>query len=185
MDVITTAIPEVKILVPARHGDARGWLSETWRRDRFAAAGVDADFVQDTIAFSAAAGTIRGLHFQLPPMAQGKLVRAVQGSIFDVAVDLRTGSATYGRHVGAALSAARGESMWVPPGFAHGFCTLEPDCLLIYKMTALYSPAHEKGLRWNDPALGIDWPVAADRAVLKAADQAHPLLADLGPVFPD
>ena len=184
MDVITTAIPEVKILVPGRHGDARGWLSETWRRDRFAAAGVAANFVQDNTAFSAAAGTIRGLHFQLPPMAQGKLVRTVQGSIFDVAVDLRTGSPTYGRHVGATLSAARGESVWVPPGFAHGFCTLEPDCLVIYKMTALYSPAHEKGLRWNDPALGIDWPVTADAAILKPADQAHPLLADLGAVFP-
>jgi len=184
MDIVPTAIPDVKVLLPARHGDARGWLSETWRRDCFAAAGIDVDFVQDNTAFSATAGTIRGLHFQTPPCAQGKLVRAVRGSIFDVAVDLRRGSPTYGRHAAATLSAERGETMWVPPGFAHGFCTLEPDCLVIYKMTALYSPTHEKGLRWDDPALGIVWPVANDAAILKAADRAHPLLADLGAVFP-
>jgi len=184
MDIIETAIPAVKIFVPARHGDARGWLSETWRRDRFAAAGLDHDFVQDNAAFSAQQGTIRGLHFQLPPQAQGKLVRAALGSVWDVAVDLRAESPTYGQHVAYTLSAERGEAMWVPPGFAHGFCTLTPETLVIYKMTALYAPQAERGLRWDDPALAIAWPVAADRAILKPADRTHPVLAALGPVFP-
>jgi dTDP-4-dehydrorhamnose 3,5-epimerase len=184
MNIITTAIPDVLVLVPPRFADARGWLSETWSRDRFAAAGLPRDFVQDNAAFSHRRGTIRGLHFQLPPDAQGKLVRAAHGAIYDVAVDLRQGSPTYGRHVGAELSAEGGECMWVPAGFAHGFCTLTDDSLVLYKMTSFYAPAQERGLLWDDPDLAIAWPVPADDVIVKPVDQQHPRLRDIGTPFP-
>jgi dTDP-4-dehydrorhamnose 3,5-epimerase len=184
MQVLATAIPEILLLVPRRHADPRGWLSETWHRERFAAAGLPDDFVQDNAAFSLRRGTVRGLHFQGPPAAQGKLVRAAAGAAYDVAVDLRQGSPTYGRHVGAELSAEGGECMWVPEGFAHGFCTLTDNTLVLYKMTRYYAPAQERGLLWNDPALGIDWPVAAAEAIVKPVDQNHPRLSDIGAPFP-
>ncbi len=184
MDIVETAIPAVRLFVPRRFADDRGWLAETWHRERFAAAGLDAAFVQDNAAFSHRRGTIRGLHFQAPPHAQGKLVAVAAGAVFDVALDLRQDSPTYGRHVSAVLSAEHGEAMWVPPGFAHGFCTLSEATLVTYKMTANYAPSHERGVRWNDPALAIAWPVDATEAVVKVLDQNLPLLADVGAPFP-
>lgn len=180
MDVVETRIPGVKILIPARHGDHRGYFSETYNRRGFADAGLDLDFVQDNESFSSARGTVRGLHFQVPPFVQDKLVRVVRGAILDVAVDLRAGSPTRGRHVAVPLSAGEPGQLLVPAGFAHGFCTLEPDTHLVYKITGYYSPAHDRGLLWNDPALGIDWPVAARDAILSERDRTWPALAALG-----
>ncbi|WP_284542570.1 dTDP-4-dehydrorhamnose 3,5-epimerase, partial [Pleomorphomonas sp. T1.2MG-36] len=148
------------LVVPRRHGDARGYFVETFREDLFTAAVGSVHFVQDNQSMSAEVGTVRGLHFQLNPRAQGKLVRCLVGAILDVAVDIRRGSPTYGQHVKVELSADNGQQLWVPPGFAHGFCTLEPNTVIAYKVTDYYSPEHDRGLRWNDPALGIDWPVA-------------------------
>jgi dTDP-4-dehydrorhamnose 3,5-epimerase len=125
----------------------------------------------------------RSLHFQRPPAAQGKLVRVVKGAIFDVAVDIRGGSPTFGKHVSARLDADHGAQLWVPPGFAHGYCTLDPDTLVSYKVTNFYSPADDGGILWNDPALGIDWPSGAGGAVLSVKDTQLPLLADLAPLF--
>ena len=128
-------------------------------------------------------GTVRGLHFQLKPRAQGKLVRCLVGSILDVAVDIRKGSPTYGQHVKVELSADNGQQLWVPPGFAHGFCTLEPNSVIAYKVTDYYSPEHDRGLRWNDPALAIDWPVTEDKAILSTKDRVQPLLSELDADF--
>ena len=173
------AIPEVRIIRPRRHGDARGFFSETWSRQALAEAGIELDFVQDNHAFSAEAGTVRGLHFQIPPYAQAKLVRVVRGAILDVAVDIRAGSPTYGRHVAAVISAAEWNQILVPVGFAHGLATLEPGTEVLYKVSAPYSPAHDKGLLWNDPALGIDWPVGEAEAIVSEKDRRQPRLADL------
>ena len=182
---MTAAEPlrDVKIVVPKRIGDSRGFFSETWRRDRFAECGVDADFVQDNHSLSAKAHTLRGLHFQTEPFAQAKLVRVVKGSILDVAVDLRHGSPTFGRHAAIVVSAAAGNQLYVPTGFAHGFLTLEPDTEVLYKVSAYYSPAHDKGLLWSDPALGIDWGVPEDEAVVSDKDRLHPRLQDLPRYF--
>jgi dTDP-4-dehydrorhamnose 3,5-epimerase len=173
----------VLILRPKRHGDARGFFSETWNRVAFADAGLDLDFVQDNHAYSADAGTLRGLHFQIPPSAQAKLVSCPQGAIYDVAVDLRRASPSFGRHVGVVVSAAAWNQILVPIGFAHGYCTLEPDTVVVYKVTAPYAPERERGLRWDDPALGIDWPLEAGRAILSERDRKWPLLADLRDLF--
>ena len=170
-------------IVPRRHGDARGYFVETFRQDLFEAAVGPVAFVQDNQSMSAEAGTVRGLHFQLNPRAQGKLVRCFAGAILDVAVDIRRGSPTYGQHVKVELSADNGQQLWVPPGFAHGFCTLEPDTVIAYKVTDYYSPEHARGLRWNDPALGSDWPVAEDKAILSAKDRVQPLLSELDADF--
>ncbi len=183
MQIAPTAIPDVLILRPARHGDARGFFSETWSRARFAAAGLALDFVQDNHAVSALPGTLRGLHFQVAPHAQAKLVACPRGAIYDVAVDLRRGSASFGRHVGALVSAAEWNQILVPAGFAHGYVTLEPDTVVVYKVTSAYAPAAERGLRWDDPALAIDWPVDPAKVVLTARDRAWPPLADLGDLF--
>lgn len=183
MDITELAIPEVKLIRPRKFGDHRGFFSETWNRRTLAAAGLDFDFVQDNQSLSAEVGTVRGLHFQTPPFAQDKLVRVTRGAVFDVAVDLRRGSSTFGRHVGAVISAAEWNQILVPAGFAHGFCTLEPDTEVIYKVTNYYSPEHDCGMLWNDPALGIDWPVAADRAVLSDKDRKLPPLSALETVF--
>ncbi len=184
MDIVETAIPAVRLFVPRRFADDRGWLAETWSRNRFAGAGLDATFVQDNAAFSHRRGTVRGLHFQAPPHAQGKLVAVATGAVFDVALDLRQESPTYGLHVSAVLTAERGETMWVPAGFAHGFCTLSDATLVTYKMTSHYAPSHERGVRWNDPALSIAWPVDERDAVVKPLDRDLPRLADLGDAFP-
>jgi dTDP-4-dehydrorhamnose 3,5-epimerase len=174
-----TAIPAVRIVVPTRHVDARGFFEECYSQARYAEAGVDAVFVQDNRSLSVHAGTVRGLHFQLPPFAQDKLVWCVRGAILDVAVDLRAGSPTYGRHVAVGLSAADGRQLYVPAGFAHGFCTTEPNTEVCYKVSSPYSPEHDRGLRWNDPALAIAWPVAEADAVLSDKDRRQPLLAEI------
>jgi dTDP-4-dehydrorhamnose 3,5-epimerase len=176
-------LPGLVLIRPARHGDARGWFSEVWRRDQWEAAGVKADFVQDNQSFSAQTGTVRGLHFQLPPYAQAKLVRCVTGRVLDVVVDLRRSSPGFGKAVAVELTAAGGEQLFIPAGFAHGFCTLEPDSGLAYKVDAYYSAAHDRGVRWNDPAFGIQWPVSEGEAVLSAKDKVQPFFADLTDLF--
>jgi dTDP-4-dehydrorhamnose 3,5-epimerase len=174
------ALPEVLLITPRRHGDARGWFAETWSRQSLAEAGVEADFLQDNQAYNARKGTVRGLHFQQAPHPQAKLVRVVRGAIYDVAVDVRPGSPTFGRWVGAELTAAGGEQLFVPRGFAHGYCTLTDDCELLYKVDGLYAPRTEGGVAWNDPDLGIDWPLAGE-AVLSDKDKALPTLKDMPP----
>ena len=183
MQVIETEIPAVRRVVPKRHGDDRGWFSEVYRADLLAEHGIANRFLQDNQSFSAPVGTLRGLHFQVAPNAQAKLVRVLAGAILDVAVDLRSDSPSYGRHVAVRLDAAGGEQLFVPAGFAHGFCTLEPDTMVAYKVDAYYSPADDRSLRWNDPALGIDWPVTEADAILSGKDRLAPFLADLGRVF--
>lgn len=172
------AIPDVLRLTPKRHTDARGWFSETYRLETAKAAGLPA-FVQDNESFSTEAGVVRGLHFQIPPAAQAKLIRCVIGAILDIAVDIRTASPTFGRHVAAELSAENGCQLFVPAGFAHGYCTLRPGSLIQYKVSCPYSPEHERGLLWNDPALAIAWPVAPEKAVLADRDRNFPGLAAL------
>jgi dTDP-4-dehydrorhamnose 3,5-epimerase len=176
------ALPEVLLITPRRHGDARGWFSETWSRKSLAAAGLDIDFVQDNQAFNARSGTVRGLHFQTAPHPQAKLVRVLAGAILDVAVDVRAGSPTRGRWVSARLTAEGGEQLFVPRGFAHGYCTLCDDVMLAYKVDGDYAPQTEGGVIWNDPDLAIDWPVPPDRAVLSDKDLVLPRLAELPPL---
>lgn len=183
MDVQTLEIPDVRIIRPKKHGDHRGFFSEVYNKQAFAEAGIDLDFVQDNHSLSAETGTLRGLHFQTPPFGQDKLVRCVKGAILDVAVDLRSGSPTYGRHVAAEITAEGWNQILVPIGFAHGFITLVPDTEVIYKVTNYYAPAHDKGILWNDPALGIDWPLPAGGAVLSDKDTKQPLLADIPAPF--
>ncbi len=183
MELTQLDIPDVMLLTPAQHKDTRGVFAETWNRQLFAQAGLELDFVQDNQSLSNEPGTIRGLHFQTPPFAQAKLIRVISGSILDVAVDIRKGSATFGAHVSAHLTANNWRQVLVPIGFAHGFCTLEPDTAVVYKVTAPYSREYDKGLLWNDPALGIEWGVAADKAVLSEKDQEMPALSDLPDYF--
>jgi dTDP-4-dehydrorhamnose 3,5-epimerase len=177
------AIPAVKLLHPRKHGDARGFFSETYSRNALSVAGIDLDFVQDNHAFSAQQGTVRGLHFQIPPFAQDKLVRVVRGAILDVAVDLRTGSPTYGQWCSAVISAEAWNQILVPIGFAHGLLTLEPNTEVLYKVSNYYSPECDKGLLWNDPALGIDWGIDEAEAILSDKDRAQPLFAELPAYF--
>jgi dTDP-4-dehydrorhamnose 3,5-epimerase len=175
------ALPEVLLITPKRHGDARGWFAETWSRAALADTGVSPDFVQDNQAFSAKKGTLRGLHAQTAPHAQGKLVRVLKGAVFDVAVDIRPASPTRGRWVGAELTAARGEQLWVPRGFAHGYLTLTDDAEIFYKVDAPYAPRSEVGVAWNDPDLAIAWPDVGE-VTLNDRDRALPRLKDLGPL---
>lgn len=183
LTVERTALEGVMILTPKRFGDARGFFSEVFNRRRYAEAGIAADFIQDNHSLSGPVGTVRGLHFQRPPFAQAKLLRVLRGAILDVVVDLRRASPTYGRHVAVELSAAAWNQFYVPAGFAHGFCTLEPDTEVFYKVDAYYSAEHDGGIRWNDPALGINWPVTAAAAVLSDKDAKLPLLQDIGDIF--
>jgi dTDP-4-dehydrorhamnose 3,5-epimerase len=166
-----------------RFADARGVFTETYSRRDFAAIGIPDEFVQDNQSMSVASGTVRGLHFQIQPHAQGKLVRVLRGRVLDVAVDLRAASPSFGQHVAAELSAENGLMMWVPPGFAHGFVTREPETEVAYKVTALYAPDCDRSLAWDDPALAIDWGLAPAEAVLSDKDRRAPRLADLGPAF--
>ncbi|MBU8539849.1 dTDP-4-dehydrorhamnose 3,5-epimerase [Falsiroseomonas tokyonensis] len=166
-----------------RFADARGAFVETYSRRDFAAIGIGDEFVQDNQSLSVAIGTVRGLHFQVNPHAQGKLIRVLRGRILDVAVDLRAASPSFGRHVAVELSAADGRMMWVPPGFAHGFATREEETEVAYKVTALYAPDCDRSLAWDDPALGIDWGLAGVAATLSDKDRRAPRLADLGPAF--
>lgn len=178
-----TAIAGVKIATPKKIGDARGFFSETYNRQIFAKAGIDLEFVQDNQSLSAEVGTIRGLHFQSPPFAQAKLVRVTRGAILDIAVDIRRSSSSFGQHVAVELSRENWRQLLVPVGFAHGFVTLEPDTEVIYKVSNYYSPANDRGLAFDDPALGIDWRLDISRAILSDKDRRHPRLAELPLVF--
>jgi dTDP-4-dehydrorhamnose 3,5-epimerase len=179
MTVEDLTLPGVKLIRPDRHTDPRGFFSETYHRDDLAARGIRDDFMQDNHSASAKAGTVRGLHFQTPPFAQVKLVRVSRGAAYDVVVDIRRNSPSFGRHVFVELSAANGLQIYVPIGFAHGVCTLEPDTEVQYKVTAPYSKPNDCGLLWNDPALAIAWPVKSEDAVLSDADTRRPTLAEL------
>ena len=170
---------DVKLVTPPRHSDPRGYFSETWNRRRYAEFGIDVDFVQDNHSLSRLKHTLRGLHFQVAPFGQGKLVRVLRGAVRDVAVDLRAGSRTYGQHVSAILSEAEGNQIYIPLGFAHGFLTLEPDTEVAYKVTNYYSAPHDRGLLWNDPALGIDWGVDPASVAISDKDRVHPTLSEL------
>ena len=173
----------VQIIEPRRHGDARGWFVETYNRDTIAALGITCTFVQDNHSLSRPAFTLRGLHFQAPPRAQDKLVRCVRGRIFDVAVDVRRGSPTWGRWVGAELSADNGHQLFIPVGFAHGFLTLEPDCEVVYKCSDTYAPDADGGIAWD--SVGIAWPLPPGNVPeLSAKDRRQPALDDFDSPFP-
>jgi len=176
-------IDDVILITPKKFGDPRGYFIETFRADIFESAIGLFTFVQDNRSYSAEAGTVRGLHFQIHPHAQGKLVSCSSGAILDVAVDIRAGSPTYGKFVAVELSAENALQLWLPPGFAHGFCTLVANTVVTYKVTDYYSAEHDRGLLWNDPALGIEWPVAADKAILSEKDRRQPTLAELPSSF--
>lgn len=183
MEIEPLALPEVRLIRPIKHGDDRGFFSETYNRRAFLDAGIDIDFVQDNHTYSAERGTVRGLHFQIPPFAQAKLVRVARGAILDVAVDLRAGSPTFGRHVSAVISAKNWAQLLVPVGFAHGLVTLERNTEVLYKVSEYYSPEHDKGVLWNDPDLGIDWGFDEQAAVLSQKDCRQPRLKGLPEYF--
>lgn len=183
MQIISMLIPEVKEIRPVRHHDLRGFFSEIFRESILREHGLDSGFIQENHSLSTERWVVRGLHFQVPPAAQAKLLRVSAGSIFDVTVDIRRGSPTYGRHVGIVLSAEWGNQLFVPEGFAHGFCTLEPNTEVVYKVTRYYSREHDRGLAWNDPYLGIPWPVRTSDVLLSERDQRQPPLAELPAYF--
>jgi dTDP-4-dehydrorhamnose 3,5-epimerase len=174
MRIESLAIPDVKLIWPSRHWDERGFFSETWNRAALADQGIDIEFVQENHSLSANVGAVRGLHFQAPPRAQHKLVRVVRGRIFDVAVDIRKASPTYGHWVGAEISAADWNQMLIPVGFAHGFCAMEPDTEVVYLVSDIYSQNDEGAIRWDDKDLGINWPVAEQAAQVSAKDHDAP-----------
>ena len=182
MQIETTALDGVLVLTPRRFGDARGFFSESWNRKTLADKGITLDFVQDNHSLSARTGTVRGLHFQSPPHAQGKLVRCGRGALFDVAVDIRKGSPTYGQWTGAELSFENGRQLWIPAGFLHGFVTLEPDTEIVYKCTDHYAPECDGAVRWD--SCGVDWPLpAGTEPLLSDKDAAAPALADFDSPF--
>lgn len=183
MQIESLAIPEVKVLTPKKFGDHRGFFIETYSRKLMAAAGVEVEFVQDNHSMSAPAGTVRALHYQLPPHAQAKLVRVLKGSVLDVAVDIRRNSPTFGKWVAETLSDQNQKMMFVPVGFAHGFVTLEPNTEVAYKVSDYYAPTHERGIRWNDPTLAVPWGVEEDKAVLSAKDRIAPLFKEASELF--
>ena len=183
MRIETTKIDGVLKIIPARHGDYRGYFSEVFKDGWFRENVADVNFVQDNESLSAQVGTLRGLHFQTVPFAQGKLVRCLRGRIFDVAVDIRAGSPTFGQWLGEELTPENGVQLWVPAGFGHGFATLEPDTVISYKVTAPYSPANDSGILWSDPDIGIVWPVAEADAILSDKDRKLPRLADIPAYF--
>jgi dTDP-4-dehydrorhamnose 3,5-epimerase len=176
-------IEDVKLITPVRFADPRGSFCETWNQGRFAEAGIPGPFVQDNHVVSTASGVVRGLHCQVGPNAQGKLVRCVRGAIFDVAVDARRGSATYGQWVGAEISAENWRQIWVPAGFLHGYCTLTAETEVIYKVTGAYDRSAERGVIWDDPDIGVAWPVAAGAAILSDKDRVLPRLRELPDLF--
>jgi len=183
MEIIRQAIAPVLLLKPARFEDSRGHFSELYSRRALAKGGIEFDFVQDNISFSAEPGTVRGLHFQASPSQQTKLVSVLTGAILDVAVDLRAGSPSYGRHVAVELTEENGLQLLIPCGFAHGFCTLAPNTRLLYKVDCFYDRERDLGLRWNDPALGIAWPVTEAGAKLSDKDRVQPPLSELPQYF--
>lgn len=177
------SIADVVEILPPKYEDERGFFSETYKRSVLQAQGIPTEWVQDNQSFSAAPGTVRGLHFQVPPRAQHKLVRVLRGAIYDVALDIRAGSPTYGQHVGVILSAASWNQLLVPIGFAHCFMTLEPDTEVFYKVSEEYSREHEGAIRWDDPALGIDWPEIGGAPTLSDKDREAPLFAQFETSF--
>lgn len=183
LDIRPLGIDGVLEIRPKRFSDERGFFSEIWNAAEWREAGIDLDFVQDNHSLSRDRGVLRGLHYQIEPFAQDKLMRVTRGAVFDVAVDIRAGSPTFGRWAGLLLSAANWNQMLIPKGFAHGFVTLEPDSEVQYKVTAPYSAEHDRAVRFDDPAIGIDWPLTSDALTLSAKDRAAPLLADadIGP----
>lgn len=176
-------IPDVRRISTAKHGDSRGFFSEIYSEKEFQLDGLDCTFVQDNYSFSADAGVLRGLHFQKPPHAQGKLIRVLSGSIFDVAVDLRVGSPWYGEHVVAELSANNWQQLWIPIGFAHGYVTRERNTAVLYKVTDFYYPDLEGGLRWDDSALNIDWNVDTKKLTISEKDKSLPTSPDFKSPF--
>jgi dTDP-4-dehydrorhamnose 3,5-epimerase len=179
LEIRSLEIPDVKIISTTKHGDSRGFFSETYSKKDFAEAGIHLDFVQDNHSMSPQVGTLRGLHYQGNPFAQDKLVRVVSGRILDVAVDLRRASPTFGKWVAAEISAEKWNQILVPIGFAHAICTLEPNTQLIYKVTNYYAPKHDFGVRWNDKDLGVKWPFPDDRLVLSDKDKKQPFFKDV------
>lgn len=176
-------LPGLKLVTPQKNGDDRGFFSETYTASLWEKAGLHFNFVQDNHSLSRDVGTVRGLHFQAEPFAQDKLIRVLTGRILDVVVDLRRSSPTYGRHVAVELSRENWRQIFIPKGFAHGFVTLEPNTEIAYKVTDFYSPAHDYGLAWDDPELGIDWGITADKAILSEKDRRLPHLRDLAEFF--
>jgi dTDP-4-dehydrorhamnose 3,5-epimerase len=183
LQVHPLSLPGVILIRSARTSDARGFFAETYVKRDFAQAGMCADFIQDNQSFSVSAGTVRGLHFQIPPFQQTKLIRVLRGKIFDVVVDLRRSSPNYGEHSNVELSAEGGEQLFVPPGFAHGFCTLVGGTEVLYKVDAIYSAAHDAGVNWRDPVFGIPWPVDTSKAILSDKDKALPTMNALPAYF--
>ena len=184
MKVERLRIPDIILVTPPRFDDQRGFFSEVFNAERFAAAGIDQAFIQDNQSLSRERGVVRGLHCQIGPYAQGKLVRCVKGAIWDVVVDAREGSPSYGQWVGAELSAENWAQLWVPAGFLHGFCTLQADTEVIYKVTERYSKESERGVIWNDPALALPWPIEAGEAILSEKDLVLPLFSESRGLFP-
>lgn len=170
-------------VIPRKIEDARGYFSEVFRLNSFLEQAPGIEFVQDNQSLSVKAGTMRGLHFQSPPAAQGKLVRCLSGKLVDVAVDIRNSSPTYGHSISLVLSPEQNNQLWVPPGFAHGFCTLEPNTVISYRVTRYYSPEHDRGVAWNDPTIGVIWPEVADPETLSDKDRRQPHLAELPAYF--
>ena len=183
MEIRELGLGGVLEIVPKRFGDARGFFSETYNAKTFGESGIDLLFIQDNHSYSAQPGVVRGLHYQLPPRAQDKLLRVVRGRVFDVAVDIRRDSPTFGKWVGLEISAEKGNQILIPKGFAHGFMTLEPDTEVIYKVTDTYSPGHDRSVRFDDPAIGIAWPGMEGDLQLSDKDAKAPLLAN-AEVFP-
>lgn len=183
MIIEKTALDGVVILTPARHGDNRGFFCESWNAKRMSEAGLNFDFVQDNHSFSRETGTVRGLHFQSPPHAQAKLVRCGRGRLFDVVVDIRNGSPTYGRWAGAELSFDNGKQLLIPAGFLHGFATLEPDTEIIYKCTDYYAPECDGAVRFDDPDIGIDWGIPTSDAILSDKDRTAQPMRDFTSPF--
>jgi dTDP-4-dehydrorhamnose 3,5-epimerase len=178
MQLTRFAIQGPALIVPNRLGDARGYFVETYKENWFRENVADTRFVQDNQSMSATVGTLRGLHYQTAPFGQDKLIRCVKGAIYDVVVDIRPESETFGQWIGTNLTEAGGEQLWVPEGFAHGFCTLEPDTIVFYKVTNYYSREHDKGVAFDDPDIGIDWPIDPAHAVLSDKDRVQPKLKD-------
>ena len=176
-------MPSPRLIIPRRFGDSRGWFSETYNQRVLTELGIEENFVQDNQSHSLSKGTIRGLHFQTPPHAQAKLVRCISGAVWDVAVDVRAASPTYGEWVGVELTAAGGEQLYVPVGFAHGFITLTDCAEVAYKTSNYYAPQSDGGIMWNDPMIAIDWPISNVEPILSEKDQQLGLLQDFNSPF--
>jgi dTDP-4-dehydrorhamnose 3,5-epimerase len=183
MKIIETEIPDVKVIEPQKFGDHRGFFSETYNRKVLKENGIELDFVQDNHSLSVDKGILRGLHFQTEPFAQDKLVRVISGSVYDVAVDLRKSSPTFGKHVAITLSSDNWLQLLVPKGFAHGFVTMENNTEVIYKVTNYYSPENDSGILWNDPRLGINWPISTDQIILSDKDKVQPRFSEANSYF--